>query len=125
MCFKNNHYLCIVKFNSSNMNKIKSTHYLLVTDVIYNDGGNAQLYNFLLWWNLNHCNTMLKLRTVIKNGKSITIMTLVTPEDRTDLVDEFDGLVSNVNGLYPVYDLISVCGGLSIRDDEERNKLSE
>lgn len=101
------------------MNKIKSTHYLLVTDVIYNDGENAQRYNELLWWNVNHFNVTLKLRTVIKNGKPMSIMTLVTPEDRTDLVDEFDELVNKVNGLYPVYDLITVCGGLTIKDDEE------
>lgn len=101
------------------MNKIKSTHYLLVTDVIYNDGENAKRYNALLWWNVNHCNVTLKIRTVIKNGKPLSIMTLVTPDDRTDLVSEFDELVNKVNGLYPVYDLITVCGGLSIKDDEE------
>lgn len=101
------------------MNKIKSTHYLLVTDVIYNDGENAQRYNALLWWNVKHCNVTLKLRTVIKNGKPMSIMTLVTPDDRTDLVDEFDELVNKVNGLYHVYDLITVCGGLTIKDDEE------
>lgn len=101
------------------MNKIKSTHYLLVTAVIYNDVESAQRYNNLLWWNVNHCNVTLKLRTVIKNGKPISIMTLVTPEDRTDLVNEFDELVNKVNGLYPVYDLIDVCSGLSIKDYEE------
>ena len=106
------------------MNKIKSTHYLLVTDVIYNDvifkdGENAQRYNDLLWWNVKHCNVNLKLRTVIKDGKPITILTLETPENRTDLVDEFNELVNKVNGLYPVYGLITVCGGLSIKDDEE------
>ena len=101
------------------MNKIKSTHYLLVTDVIYNDGENAKRYNALLWWNVKHCNVTLKLRTVIKDGKPITIMTLVTPDDRTDLVSEFEELVNKVNGLYPVYGLITVCGGLSIKDDEE------
>lgn len=101
------------------MNKIKSTHYLLVTDVIYNDGENAQRYNTLLWWNVRHYNVALKLRTVIKNGKPMSIMTLVTPDDRTDLVNEFDELVRPVNGLYPVYDLMTVCGGLSIKDDEE------
>lgn len=101
------------------MNKIKSTHYLLVTDVIYNDGENAQRYNALLWWNIKHCNVTLKLRTVNNNGKPMSIMTLVTPDDRTDLVNEFDELVNKVNGLYPVYDLITVCGGLSIKDDEE------
>lgn len=101
------------------MNKIKSTHYLLVTDVIYSNGDNAQRYNTLLWWNVRHYNVALKLRTVIKNDKPMSIMTLVTPEDRPDLVSEFDKLVNKVNGLYPVYDLISVCGGLTIRDDEE------
>ena len=101
------------------MSNISSNHYLLVTDVIYNDGENAKLYNALLWWNVKHCNVTLKLRTVIKYGKPITIMTLVTPEDRTDLVSEFDELVNKVNGLYPVYGLITVCGGLSIKDDEE------
>ena len=101
------------------MNKIKSTHYLLVTGVIYNDGENARLYNNLLWWNVNHCNVTLKLRTVIKNGKPTSIMTLVTPDDRPDLVDEFNELVNKVNGLYPVYDLMDICGGLSIKDDEE------
>ena len=101
------------------MNKIKSTHYLLVTDVIYNDGENAQRYNNLLWWNVNHCNVTLKLRTVIKHDKPTSIMTLVTPEDRNDLVDEFNELVNKVNGLYPVYDLIDICGGLTIRDFEE------
>lgn len=101
------------------MNKIKSTHYLLVTDVIYNDGENAQRYNELLWWNVNHCNVTLKLRTVIKDGKPITIMTLVTPDHHTDLENEFNELVNKVNGLYPVYGLITVCGGLSIIDDEE------
>lgn len=101
------------------MNKIKSTHYLLVTDVIYNDGENAQRYNALLWWNIKHFNVTLKLRTVNNNGKPMSIMTLVTPDDRTDLVNEFDELVNKVNGLYPVYDLITVCGGLSIKDDEE------
>lgn len=101
------------------MNKIKSTHYLLVTDVIYNDGENAKRYNALLWWNVKHCNVTLKIRTVIKNGKPMSIMTLVTPDDRTDLVSEFDELVNKVNGLYPVYDLITVCGGLTIKDDEE------
>ena len=101
------------------MNKIKSTHYLLVTDVIYNDGENAKRYNALLWWNVEHCNVTLKLRTVIKNGKPMSIMTLVTPDDRIDLVSKFDELVNKVNGLYPVYDLITVCGDLSIKDDEE------
>lgn len=101
------------------MNKIKSTHYLLVTDAIYSDGDNAQRYNALLWWNVKHCNVTLKLRTVIKNGKPMSIMTLVTPEDRPELVSEFEELASNVNGLYPVYGLITVCGGLTIRDDEE------
>ena len=101
------------------MSNISSNHYLLVTDVIYNDGENAKRYNALLWWNVKHCNVTLKLRTVIKDGKPITIMTLVTPKDRTDLVNEFDELVNKVNGLYPVYDLITVCGGLSIKDDEE------
>ena len=101
------------------MSNILSNHYLLVTDVIYNDGENAQRYNNLLWWNVNHCNVTLKLRTVIKNGKPTSIMTLITPEYRTDLVDEFDELVNKVNGLYPVYDLIDVCSGLSIKDDEE------
>ena len=101
------------------MSSILSNHYLLVTDVIYNDGENAQRYNNLLWWNVNHCNVTLKLRTVIKNGKPLSIMTLVTPNDRHDLVDEFNELVNKVNGLYPVYSLITVCGGLSIRDDEE------
>lgn len=103
------------------MNKIKRTHYLLVTDVIYNDGENAQRYNDLLWWNIKHCNVTLKLHTVMKNGKPMSIMTLVTPDDRIDLENEFDELVSKVNGLYPVYDLITVCGGLSI-DDNEENK---
>ena len=101
------------------MNKIKSTHYLLVTNVIYNDGENAQRYNNLLWWNVNHCNVRLKIRTVIKNCKPVSIMTLVTPENRPDLVNEFDELVNEVNGLYPVYGLIDVCSGLSIRDYEE------
>ena len=101
------------------MSNISSNHYLLVTDVIYNDGENAKRYNALLWWNVKHCNVTLKLRTVIKNGKPMSIMTLVTPEDRTDLVSEFDELVNKVNGLYPVYDLITVCGGLTIKDDEE------
>lgn len=101
------------------MNKIKSTHYLLVTDVIYNDGENAQRYNDLLWWNVKHCNVTLKLRTVIKNNKPLSIMTLVTSDDSTDLVNEFNELVSKVNGLYPVYGLITVCDDLSIRDDEE------
>lgn len=101
------------------MNKIKSTHYLLVTDVIYSDDENAQRYNTLLWWNFRHYNVTLKLRTVIKNGKPMSILTLVTPEDRTDLVNEFDELVSKVNGLYPVYGLITVCGGLTIKDDDE------
>ena len=101
------------------MSNISSNHYLLETDVIYNDGGNAQRYNALLWWNVKHCDVTLKLRTVIKAGKPIAIMTLVAPEDRTDLVNEFNELVNKVNGLYPVYDLISVCGGLSIKDDEE------
>ena len=101
------------------MNKIKSTHYLLVTDVIYNDGENARRYNNLLWWNVNHCNVTLKLRTVIKNSKPTSIMTLVTPEDRPDLVDEFNELVNKVNGLYPIYDLINICGRLTIKDFEE------
>ena len=101
------------------MSNISSIHYLLVTDVIYNDGENAKRYNALLWWNVKHCNVTLKLRTVIKNDKPMSIMTLVTPEDRTDLVSEFDELVNKVNGLYPVYDLITVCGGLTIKDDEE------
>lgn len=101
------------------MNKININHYLLVTDVIYNDGENAQRYNNLLWWNVNHCNVTLKLRTVIKNGKPMSIMTIVTPEDRTDLLDEFDELVNKVNGLYPVYDLVTVCVDLSNKDDEE------
>ena len=101
------------------MSNISSNHYLLVTDVIYNDGENAKRYNALLWWNVKHCNVTLKLRTVIKDGKPITIMTLVTPKDRTDLVNEFEELVSKVNGLYPVYGLITVCGGLSITDEEE------
>ena len=101
------------------MNKITSTHYLLVTAVICNDAENAERYNNLFWWNVNHCNVTLKLRTVIKGGKPMSIMTLVTPEDRTDLVDEFDELVNKVNGVYPVYGLITVCGGLSIKDDEE------
>lgn len=104
------------------MNEIKSTHYLLVTDVIYNDGKNAQRYNDLLWWHVKQCNVTLKLRTVIKNGKPMSIMTLVTPEDRTDLVREFNELVNKVNGLYPLYDLVTVCGGLSIRDIEEEEK---
>ena len=102
------------------MSNILSNHYLLVTDVIYNDGENAQRYNDLLWWNVNHCNVTLKLRTVIKGGKPMSIMTLVTPDDRTDLVSEFNELVNKVNGLYPVYDLITVCDGLSIKDDEEK-----
>lgn len=101
------------------MSNISSNHYLLVTDVIYNDGENAKRYNALLWWQVNHCNVTLKLRTVIKGGKPITIMTLVTPKDRTDLVNEFEELVNKVNGLYPVYGLITICGGLSIKDDEE------
>lgn len=101
------------------MSNISSKHYLLVTDVIYNDGENAKRYNALLWWNVKHCNVTLKLRTVIKDGKPISIMTLVTPKDLTDLVNEFDELVNKVNGLYPVYDLITVCSGLSIKDDEE------
>lgn len=101
------------------MNEIKSTHYLLVTDFIYHDVENAQRYNVLLWWNVNHCNVTLKLRTVIKNGKPITIMTLVTPEDRTDLVNEFNELVNKVNGLYPMYDLVTVCSDLSIKDYKE------
>lgn len=103
------------------MNKININHYLLVTDVIYNDGENAQRYNNLLWWNVNHCNVTLKLRTVIKNGKPMSIMTLVTPDDRTDLLDEFDELVNKVNGIYPVYDLVIVCADLSNKDDEEDN----
>lgn len=102
------------------MSNISSNHYLLVTDVIYNDGENAKRYNALLWWNVKHCNVTLKLRTVNKDGKPITIMTLVTPEDRTDLVNEFDELVNKVNGLYPVYDLMTVCGGLTIKDNEEK-----
>lgn len=101
------------------MNKIKSTHYLLVNDVIYNDGENEQRYNTLWWWDIRHYNVALKVRTVIKNGKPMSIMTLVTPEYCTDLVDEFNELVNKVNGIYPVYDLITVCGGLSIKDDEE------
>lgn len=101
------------------MNKININHYLLVTDVIYNDGENARRYNNLLWWNVNHCDVTLKLRTVIKNGKPTSIMTLVTPEDRYDLVDEFDGLVNKVNGLYPVYGLMDICGELTIKDLEE------
>ena len=101
------------------MNKIKSTHYLLVTDVIFNDGENAQRYNALLWWNVKHRNVTLKLRTVIKNGKLISIMTLVTPDDRADLSSEFDELANKVNGLYHVYDLITVCGHLSIKDKED------
>lgn len=101
------------------MNKIKSTHYLLVTALIYNDGENARRYNNLLWWNVNHCNVTLKLRTVIKNSKPTSIMTLVTPEDRPDLVDEFNELVNKVNGLYPIYDLINICGRLTIKDFEE------
>lgn len=101
------------------MSNISSNHYLLVTDVIYNDGENAERYNALLWWHVKHYNVTLKLRTVIKDGKPITIMTLVTPDDRPDLVGEFEELVNKVNGLYPVYGLITVCGGLSIRDDEE------
>ena len=101
------------------MSNISSKHYLLVTDVIYNGDENANRYNTLLWWNVKHCNVTLKLRTVIKDGKPFTIMTLVTPKDRTDLVNEFEELVNNVKGLYPVYDLITVCGGLSIKDDEE------
>lgn len=101
------------------MSNISSNHYLLVTDVIYNDGENAKRYNALLWWNVKHCDVTLKLRTVIKDGKPITIMTLVTPNGRTDLVNEFDELVNTVNGLYPLYDLITVCGGLSIKDNEE------
>lgn len=101
------------------MSNISSTHYLLVTDVIYNDGENAKRYNDLLWWNVKHRDVTLKLRTVIKNGKQMSIMTLVTPDDSTDLENEFDELVNKVNGLYPVYGLITVCGGLSIRDDEE------
>ncbi len=101
------------------MNKININHYLLVTDVIYNDGENARRYNNLLWWNVNHCDVTLKLRTVIKNGKPTSIMTLVTPEDRYDLVDEFDGLVNKVNGLYPIYDVMDICGGLTIKDLEE------
>lgn len=102
------------------MSNISSNHYLLVTDVIYNDGENAKRYNALLWWNVKHCNVTLKLRTVNKDGKPITIMTLVTPEDRTDLVNEFDELVNKVNGLYPVYDLMTVCGGLTLKDNEEK-----
>lgn len=101
------------------MSNISINHYLLVTDVIYNDGENAKRYNALLWWNVKHCYVTLKLRTVIKGGKPMTIMTLVTPEDRTDLVSEFDELVNKVNGLYPVYGLITVCGDLSIEDNEE------
>lgn len=101
------------------MSNISSNHYLLVTDVIYNDVENAKRYNALLWWNVKHCNVTLKLRTVIKDGKPITIMTLVTPKERTDLANEFEELVNKVNGLYPVYGLITVCGGLSIKDDEE------
>lgn len=101
------------------MSNISSNHYLLVTDVIYNDGENAKRYNALLWWNVKHCNVTLKLRTVIRDGKPITIMTLVTPEDRTDLVKEFDELANKVNGLYPESDLIIVCGGLTIKDNEE------
>ena len=101
------------------MNNISSNHYLLVPDVIYNDGENARRYNNLLWWNVNHSNVTLKLRTVIKDGKPITIMTLITPNGYTDLVNEFDELVNTVNGLYPVYDLITVCSSLSIKDDEE------
>lgn len=101
------------------MNKININHYLLVTDVIYNDGENAQWFNNLLWWNVNHCSVTLKIRTVIKNGKPMSIMTLVTPDDRTDLLDEFDELVNKVNGIYPVYDLITICVDLSNQDDEE------
>ena len=101
------------------MNKIKSTHYLLVADAIFNNGANAHRYNALLWWNVKHCNVTLKLRTVTKNGKLISIMTLVTPDDRADLATEFDELASNVNGLYPVYDLITACGHLSIKDSQE------
>ena len=102
------------------MSNISSNHYLLVTDVIYNDGENAKRYNALLWWNVKHCNVTLKLRTVIKDGKPITIMTLVTPESRIDLVNEFEELANKVNGLYPVYGLITVCGGLSIKDEEDK-----
>lgn len=101
------------------MSNISSNHYLLVTDVIFNDGENAQRYSDLLWWNVKHYNVTLKMRTVFKDGKPISIMTLVTPEDRNDLVNEFDELVNKVNGLYPLYDLITVCGRLSIKDDEE------
>lgn len=101
------------------MNEIKSTHYLLVTDVIYSDDENEQRYNTLLWWNLRHYNVTLKLRTVIKNGKPMSIMTLVTPDDRTDLVNEFNKLVNKVNGLYPMYDLVTVCSDLSVKDYKE------
>lgn len=101
------------------MSNILSNHYLLVTDVIYHDVDNTERYNALLWWSVRHCNVSLKLRTVIKDGKPITIMTLVTPDDRKDLVNEFNELVNKVNGLYSVYDLIPICGGLTLKDDEE------
>ena len=101
------------------MSNISSNHYLLVTDVIYEDDENVERYTTLLLWNVKRCDVTLKSRTVIKGGKLITIMTLVTPKDRPDLVSEFEELVSKVNGLYPVYGLITICGHLSIKDDEE------
>ena len=101
------------------MSNILSIHYLLVTNVIYNDGENIKRFDSLLCWNVKHCNFTLKLRTVIRDGKPITILTLVMPKDRTDLLNEFEELANKVNGLYPVYDIVIVCGGLTIKDDEE------
>lgn len=100
------------------MNKV-ITHYLLVTNVVYSDGENTQRYNTLLWWNVKHCNVTLKLRTVIRGCKPISVMTLVTPADRTDLLDEFNELVNKVNGLYPEYALRNTFDTLTIKDEEE------